>query len=295
VQDPAGALARGSHAVRLAIAANALLAAAKFTAGLVGHSYALVADGVESMSDIVSSVVVYAGLRVAARPPDAEHPYGHGKAEPVAALTVALALLVAAGLIAVQSIREIRTPHELPARFTLVVLVGVVFAKIALTRYTSGVAAAIDSGAVRGDSAHHMADAITSGLAFVGISIGLWTGRPEADDWAALCAVPVIAFMALRQTRGPMAELMDAAPPFMDQEVRRVALGAPGVVGLDKCFVRKTGLSYYVDLHVIVDGNLTVRAGHEVAHQVQEAIKRALPRVAGVLVHVEPNQPPLAP
>jgi cation diffusion facilitator family transporter len=289
MDTPSEAAARGMHAVSRAIITNLLLAATKLTAGVVGHSYALVADGVESTSDVVSSVLVYVGLKAAARPADRDHPYGHGKVEPLTAMLVACALLAAAGVIAVLSIREIRTPHGLPAPFTLMVLVAVVFAKVILFRYTSAVAASIDSGAVKTDSAHHFSDALTSALAFVGISVGLWTGRPEADDWAALCAVPVIVVTAVRQLRVPLMELLDTAPPNIEGDVRAAAASVPGVIGLDKCFVRKMGFAYYVDLHVIVDGSMSVREGHAIAHRVQRSVRGRIPRVADVLVHIEPD------
>lgn len=280
---------RGSRAVAIAIVLNAMLVVVKVAAGWLGHSYALIADGVESLSDVFTSAIVYAGLRIAARPADANHPYGHGKAEPLAALAVAAALFVAAGLIAVQSVREIRTPHQLPAPFTLVVLAAVVAAKFSLSRYTTRIADTIESAAVRGDSAHHFSDALTSALAFVGISIGLWLRKPQADDWAALCAVPVIAFTAVRQLRAPLAELTDTAPPNLADDVRRIAAHVPGVRALDKCLVRKMGFSYYVDLHVVVDGAISVREGHDVAGRVRQAIRSALPAVADVLVHIEPD------
>jgi cation diffusion facilitator family transporter len=279
----------GVRAVRRGIAVNLALAAAKFITGIVGHSYALVADGVESSSDVVSSAVVYIGLKASARPPDVDHPYGHGKAEPLAALVVACALFAGALVIAYQSIQEIRTPHLMPAPFTLVVLAAVVLAKAALSRYSSGVAASIESGSVGLDAAHHFSDALTSALAFVGISVGLLTGLPQADDWAALCAVPVIAFTAIRHARSPIAELLDTAPPQIDADVRRVALQTRGVEDVEKCIVRKMGFSYYADLHVVVDGTMSVRAGHAIAHDVQAAIRAAMPRVAQVLVHIEPD------
>jgi cation diffusion facilitator family transporter len=282
------AAAIGRRAVVRGIVTNLALAVVKCLAGIVGHSYALVADGVESLSDVVSSLIAYLGLSLAARPADANHPYGHGKAEPLAALVIALALLVAAVLIAVQSIQEIRTPHELPAPFTLVMLIGVVVVKTILSRYSGRVAATIDSTAVRGDAAHHLSDAITSALAFVGISVGLWTRIPQADDWAALCAVPIITFNAIRQVRAPLAELLDTAPPALEPELRAIAAHVPGVWDIDKCLVRKMGLQYYVDLHVMVDGAISVDAGHEIAHRVKRAIQDVRPRVADALVHIEP-------
>jgi cation diffusion facilitator family transporter len=287
--DAQEATSRGVRAVVLSIATNAVLALVKCVAGVAGHSYALVADGVESTSDVAGSIVVYAGLRLAARPADANHPYGHGKAEPLATILLGLALLLAAGVIGTQSVREIRTPHEMPAPFTLGVLAVVVLAKATLSRYAASIATTIESTAVAGDAAHHFSDGMFSGLAFVGISIGLWTNRPEADDWAALCAVPLIVVVAIRQLRRPVAELLDTAPPFVEATVRQCASAVPGVAALDKCFVRKMGLSYYVDLHVVVDGALSVREGHAIAHDVQRVIRACNQRVADVLVHIEPS------
>jgi len=262
----------------------------------MGHSFALIADGIESLSDVISSTVVYLGLSVAIKPPDEEHPYGYGKAEPIAAVIVSLALVVAAIVIGIESIRQIQTPHLLPNPYTLWVLFSVVGIKILLSRYVSSVGKGIDSTAVRSDAWHHLSDAITSTFAFIGISIALWSRNPAADDWAALCASPIIIFNALRQLRTPFEELLDIAPsPQMEQLVRSVASGMPGVIGLEKCHVRKMGFRYYVDLHVVVDGTLTVRQGHNIAHDVEDSLLDKLPKIAEVLVHVEPEEELLNP
>ena len=273
------------------IGSNLILAGFKCGAGFVGHSFALVADGIESLSDVLSSVVVFFGLKIAIKPPDQGHPYGHGKAEPVAAVIVSLALIVAAIVIGIESIQKIQEPHPLPKPYTLWVLLAVVGVKVLLSRYVTGVGKVLDSSAVRGDAWHHMSDAITSAFAFVGISIALWIRNPAADDWAALCAAPVIIFNAARQLRRPMAELLDATPsPQVEKQVRSAASQVPGVLGLEKCHVRKVGFRYYVDLHVIVDGGIPVRRGHQIAHKVQDAILRSAPRIAEVLVHIEPDE-----
>jgi cation diffusion facilitator family transporter len=251
----------------------------------------LVADGIESFSDVVSSSIVYFGLRFAIKPPDKEHPYGHGKAEPIAAVIVSLALIVAAILIATESIQRIRTPHPLPEAYTLCVLLAVVGAKVLLSRYVSSVGEGIDSSAVRNDAWHHLSDAITSGFVFVGISVALWTRNAAADDWAALCASAVILFNAWRQIRAPFGELLDRAPaPQLEQEIRAVASSVPGVIGLEKCFVRKVGFNYYVDLHVVVNGDETVRQGHSIAHNVENTVLRSNASISHVLVHVEPEE-----
>jgi cation diffusion facilitator family transporter len=282
---------RGLHSSLISIASNFFLAGCKCLAGVVGHSFALVADGIESLSDVVSSTVVYFGLRVAIKPPDKEHPYGHGKAEPVAAAVVAIAMGMAAVGIAIESIVLLRTPHPLPSPYTLLVLLVVFTAKVMLTRYVSRVAHSIDSVAVRGDAWHHFSDAITSVFAFIGISAALLTKDFRADDWAALCASVVILFNAWRQIRMPMEEILDAAPdPEIEQQVRGAAGSVAGVVGLEKCFVRKVGFRYYVDLHVVVNGDLSVRSGHAISHRVEDRVLAEVSRVAKVLVHIEPEE-----
>ncbi|MFC5865426.1 cation diffusion facilitator family transporter [Acidicapsa dinghuensis] len=282
---------RGLHSSLISIASNFFLALCKCLVGVIGHSFALVADGVESLSDVFSSGVVYFGLRFAMKPPDKEHPYGHGKAEPVAAAIVSVGMGVAALFIALEAVSLIQTPHLLPLPYTLYVLVVVVALKILLARYVSSVASDIDSTAVKSDAWHHLSDAITSVFAFVGISVALITKNPAADDWAALCAVPVILYNAWRQLQAPLKEILDTAPPpDIEAHVRKVAASVPGVIGLEKCFVRKVGFRYYVDLHVVVNGSLTVRAGHTIGHKVEDCVLAEVNRVARVLVHVEPEE-----
>jgi cation diffusion facilitator family transporter len=275
------------------IVVNALLALIKGVAGVLGNSYALIADAIESTSDVFSSFIVWVGLRISARPPDRTHPYGHGKAEPIAAAIVATALLAAAITIALQSIHEIITPGETPAPFTLLVLVLVVITKESLFRFVFSVGEAVQSTVVRTDAWHHRSDAITSAAAFVGISIALVGGQgyEAADDWAALFASVIIAYNAYRLFVPAFNEVMDAAPPKrIEGEVRVAAVSVRGVEGLDKCYVRKMGFEFYVDLHVVVHGEMTVRRGHDIAHSVKEAVRSANPRVADVLVHIEPAE-----
>jgi cation diffusion facilitator family transporter len=284
-------VAGGLKSSLLGIAINLTLALAKCLTGLIGHSFALLADGIESFLDVISSSVVYYGLRLAIKPPDKEHPYGHGKADPIAAAIVGVAMILAALGIAVESIELIRTPHHLPHAYTLWVLLCVVPIKALLGRYVSGVSAKIESTALRGDAWHHLTDAIISAFAFVGISAALWTGDPTADDWAALCAAPFILYGGWRQLRQPIAELLDTAPPpEIEQHVRKVAEGVEDVIGLEKCFVRKVGFRYYVDLHVVVRGDLTVREGHVIAHSVADHIREEVDKIAEVLVHIEPEE-----
>ncbi|MEQ1861686.1 MAG: cation diffusion facilitator family transporter [Chthoniobacteraceae bacterium] len=282
-------LATGARFALLGIVVNCVLAAVKITAGVLGHAYALIADGIESLLDIFGSLAIWWGLKVAAEPPDADHPYGHGKAEPLAALIVSFVVLGTALALAVQSVREILIPHHTPKQFTLYVLLGVVVVKELLHRKVLSAGHALDSSAVKTDAWHHRADAITSTAAFIGISIALFTGWAPADDWAALFACGFIAWNGSQLLRSALRDTMDTASPELEESVRAVATSVPGVAALDICLIRKSGLEYFVDLHVGVNPDLSVRESHRIAHAVRDAIRGALPSVSEVLVHIEPE------
>lgn len=267
------------------------LGAVKIFAGILGHSYALLADGIESMLDVVSGLVVAGSLRIAAQPPDERYPYGYGKVEPVAALVVATFLLAAAAGISIQSVREIITPHRAPAPFTLVVLVVVVVTKELLFRFLFRTGSLIDSRAVQTDAWHHRSDSLTSLAAFIGILVALVGGQgyEPADDWAALFAAGVIAYNGLRLFRSARREIMDASlPEKVVDEIRGISRQVKGVAGIDMCRVRKSGLGLWVDIHVEVPGEMTVRDGHEIAHRVKDALLASKHNVMDAVVHVEP-------
>lgn len=281
----------GIRAAQLGMLANAVLAMTKLIAGFVGSSYALVADAVESSADILTSLVVWGGLHVASREPDESHPFGYGKAEPLAAAVVALTLIGAAVAVAVAAVREIRTPHHAPAPWTLLVLVVVVIAKALLSRKVSGVARETGSTAVQADAAHHLSDAVTSVAAFIGISIALWGGEgwESADDWAALFAAGVIGFNGVSLLRRPLDDLMDAMPDStIVNQVRKAAESVPGVIATEKLAIRRTGLVYRVTIHVQSDPSMSLHDAHIVSGMVKSAITSALPDVQSVLVHMEP-------
>src|SRR5215510_14113492 len=272
---------------------NILLASAKILAGIIGHAYVLIADGIESALDVGASIVIWGGLTVAARPPDQTHPYGHGKAEPIAAVIVAAGVLAAAVGLAIQSVREIFLPHHAPAPWTLAVLVVAVIVKEILFRYVIRFGRKVESTAVKTDAWHHRIDAMTSAAAFIGISLALIGGKKwqSADAWAALVACALIAANGFRLARPAFYEIMDTAPGGkIVRSIRAVASSVPGVVEVEKCHARKMGLDYYVDLHVGVDGNISVHEGHQIAHRVKSAIQRSDSRIADVLVHIEPAQ-----
>jgi cation diffusion facilitator family transporter len=262
-------------------------------AGILGQSHALVADGVESLADLFSSVIVWRGMVIAAEPADDDHPYGHGKAEPLASAMVATLLLLAAVWIAAHSVREIFRPHAAPAPWTLAVLVLVVLVKETLFRFVLREGVSVESSAVQGDAWHHRSDAITSLFAGIGIAFAL-VGGPDyaaADDVAALLASGVIAWNGWRLLRGAFGELMDTAPDFaLVAEIRGLAAGVPQVRGIEKCFIRKMGWHLYVDMHVEVDPQMSVEQAHRVAHTVKDTIRVRLPKVRDVLVHIEPTR-----
>ena len=286
-------LQTGARIALFGLAINVLLAAAKILAGLVGHAYVLIADGIESALDVGGSIVIWGGLTVAARPPDATHPYGHGKAEPIAAVVVAVGVLTAALGLAIQSVREIFLPHHAPAPYTLAVLIVAVILKEILYRYVIRFGRQMESTAVKTDAWHHRVDAMTSIAAFIGISVALIGGEAwqSADDWAALFACALIGANGYGLLRPALFEIMDTAPRGkIVRSIRRAARSVPGVIEVEKCRARKMGLDFYVDLHVGVDGSISVHEGHEIAHQVKRAIKQSDSRIADVLVHIEPGR-----
>jgi cation diffusion facilitator family transporter len=286
-------LQTGARVALFGMVVNLIFAAAKILGGLFGHAYVLIADGIESALDIAGSFIIWGGLKFAARPPDETHPYGHGKAEPIAAVIVAFGVLAAAAGLAIQSVREILTPHHGPAPFTLGILIVVIVVKEILFRYVNRIGRHVESTAVQTDAWHHRSDALTSAAAFIGISVALigGSGWQSADDWAALFACAIIAANGIRLLRPAFYEIMDTAPrgEIVDL-VRKAAASVPGVIEIEKCFVRKMGVSFYADLHVGVDGNISVRDGHRIAHAVKGAIQETDPRIADVLVHIEPAQ-----
>ena len=283
----------GARVALFGMIVNSIFAIAKILGGFFGHAYVLIADGIESGLDVAGSFVIWSGLKVAARPPDASHPYGHGKAEPIAAMIVAVGVVAAAVGLAIQSVREIFLPHHAPAPYTLVILVVVIVIKETLFRYVNRIGRDIDSTAVKTDAWHHRSDALTSAAAFIGISVALIGGRrwQSADDWAAIFACAVIATNGIRLLRPAFYEIMDTAPRKIVKSVCSVASSVPGVIDVENCRARKMGLDFYVDLHVGVNGNISVHEGHEIAHRVKATIQQSNSRVADVLVHIEPAQP----
>lgn len=270
---------------------NIVLMLVKIGVGLVGNSYALVADGIESASDIFSSLITWAGFRFSLRPADKDHPYGHGKLEALAGGFAGLTLLAAAGLIAANAISEILKPQHGPEWFTLPVLIGVVVVKEILSRRIFAAGEELGSTALRGDAWHHRSDAISSGAAAIGIAVALigGAGYESADDWAALVACAIIVINGLRILGSALHDVMDGeVPEEWHRDVRNSALATPGVVDTEKCRIRKSGTNRFVELHVRVNPAISVFEGHEIGHRVKERVLADNPQVLDVLVHIEP-------
>lgn len=277
---------------QLGIIISIALIFVKGLSGYLGHSYALIADATESGTDVVSSGLLWLALIYAQRPADQGHPYGHGKAEPIAAVLIGLFLIAAAGWIAYHSIYYIRTPHGLPKSYTLIVLLIVILSKEILFRYVLKIGKRLNSQAVKADAYHHRSDAITSIAAFIGIVIALVLGKgyEGADDWAALMACVFIIYNAIKIIRPAFSEIMDAAPsPEFISEISRIAAQHIEVKEVEKCFVRKMGLQYYVDMHIEVDGTIDVFTAHQVAHQVKDELLASDLSIKDVIIHVEPH------
>lgn len=273
------------------IVGSACLALIKGLAGFFGNSYALIADAMESTTDIFSSALVLFGLKYAQRPADKNHPYGHGKIEPLITFLVVAFLVTSATIIAYESIVNIQTPHESPRPWTLLVLGAIILWKEISYRLVLKKSKESNSASLKADAWHHRSDAITSVMAFIGISIALifGDGYETADDWAALLASGFIIYNSYLIFRPALGEIMDEhVYDDLIEEIRSQSLLVDGILGTEKCFIRKAGTKYHVDLHAIVNGKLTVKEGHDLAHKLKDTLREEIPNLGHVLIHIEP-------
>lgn len=274
------------------IAGNTSLAIIKGVAGYFGNSYALIADAIESTTDIFSSLLVLFGIKYSNRPADKNHPYGHGRAEPLVTFMVVGFLITSATIIAYESIKNISTPHDLPKSWTLYILGAIIIWKEISFRLVIKKSKETNSSSLKADAWHHRSDAITSIAAFIGISIALIFGKgyETADDWAALFASGFILYNSYLIFRPALGEIMDEhLYDDLIEEIRKVAITVDGIAGTEKCFIRKAGMQYHVDLHAKVDGNISVKDGHLIAHKLKDTLRQEMPQLGHVLIHIEPN------
>jgi len=273
---------------------NTALALLKAATGVLGNSYALIADAIESTADIFSSFLVLLGLKYTSRPADANHPYGHGRAEPLFTFLIVGFLVTTATIIAIQSIKNIQTPHELPKSWTLIVLLVIIMWKEVSFRIVLKRSKETNSSSLKADAWHHRTDAITSVAAFIGITLSLTMGKgyEAADDWAALFASGIILYNSYLIFRPALGEIMDEQ--LYDElvaKIRNTSLTVQGVLDTEKCYIRKTGMKYHVDLHAVVDGSLSVKQGHDIAHRLQDTLREKVEEIGHVFVHIEPYEP----
>ena len=275
------------------IIGNIALALIKGFAGFFGNSYALIADAIESTTDIFSSILVLLGFKYAERPADENHPYGHGKIEPIITFLVVAFLVISATVIAYESIENIQTPHKVPKTWTLIVLGLIIVWKEISYRFVIKKSEETNSTSLKADAWHHRSDAITSVMAFIGISIAVVFGKgyETADDWAALLASGFILYNSYLILRPALGEIMDEQRyDDLIEEIRIKSIEVPGVKGTEKCFVRKAGMQFHVDLHAMVDGNISVTKGHDISHLLQDHLKAEIPNLCHVLIHIEPHE-----
>ncbi len=273
------------------IAANLGLALIKGFAGFFGNSHALIADAIESTSDIFSSILVLFGLKYANKPADKNHPYGHGRVEPLVTFVIVAFLVTSATIIAYKSIQNIQTPQEIPKAWTLIVLGSIILWKEISYRIVVKKSIETNSSSLKADAWHHRSDAITSVMAFLGISIALIYGEgyETADDWAALLASLFILYNSYLIFRPALGEIMDEhVYDDLVQEIRDISITVDGILGTEKCFIRKAGLQYHVDLHAIVDGGISVTEGHTLAHKLKDTLRSEILNLGHVLIHIEP-------
>ena len=274
------------------IIGNTALAIVKGLSGFFGNSFALIADAIESTTDIIASLLVLFGLKYAKRPADKNHPYGHGKIEPLITFLVVAFLVISAIFIAYESIQNIRTPHETPKAWTLIVLGGIILWKEISFRIVIRKSKETNSSSLKADAWHHRSDAITSVVAFLGITIALIFGEgyETADDWAALAASAFILYNGYLIFRPALGEIMDEhLYDDLMEEIRTESIKVSGVIDTEKCFIRKAGMKYHVDLHAIVDGSITVKEGHDISHQLKDHLMEKFPSLSHVLIHIEPH------
>jgi cation diffusion facilitator family transporter len=280
-------------ATYFSIVGNTLMAVIKWLTGYFGNSYAMIADAIESTADIFSSLLVLFGLKIANKPADENHPYGHGRLEPLITFIVVAFLVISAVIIAHDSIVNIRTPHELPKPFTLFVLAPIIIWKEISYQLVMRKALQTNSTSLKADAWHQRSDAVTSIAAFIGISIAIYFGEgyESADDWAALFASGFILYNSYKIFRPALGEIMDEhVYDDLVANIRKVALTVNGVTATEKCFIRKAGMIYHVDLHAKVDATISVKAGHDIAHQLKDTLRREIPELGHVLIHIEPYQ-----
>jgi cation diffusion facilitator family transporter len=271
---------------------SAALAAAKIAVGLRANSTAVVSDGLESVSDVLTSGLVLFGLVIAAKPPDAKHPYGHGRLETLSALVVGMILVVTGSLISFRSLQRAWEPQHTPASYAIWPMLASIAVKSAMSFTKWRLGRRIGSAALAADAWHDTVDVLSGTTALIAVAITLSDPLrlAFADHLGGTAIGLIVIFVGLRVVYDTTLQLMDTMPdPQSMQRIREVGLTVPGALGIEKCYARKTGLQWHVDLHLDVDPAMSVYESHHIASEVRARIREKLGWVADVLVHVEPH------
>ncbi len=271
---------------------NTILAILKGLAGVFGNSYALIADAIESTTDIFASILVLFGIKYSSKPADKNHPYGHGKAEPLVTFLIVGFLIISATIIFYQGIIHLGTPRELPKPWTLIVLGIIIIWKEISYRYVLKKSIETQSTSLKADAWHHRSDAITSVVAFIGISITVLFGKgyENADIYAAFFASGFILYNSYLIFRPALGEIMDEnLHDELIDNIREISIKVEGILDTEKCLIRKSGMKYHVDLHAVVDGTISVKEGHKLAHKLKDKLLLEIDSLGNVLIHIEPD------
>jgi cation diffusion facilitator family transporter len=271
---------------------SAALATAKIVVGLHANSTAVVSDGLESVGDVLTSGLVLVGLLIAAKPPDSDHPYGHGRLETLSALVVGMILIASGSLIAFRSLQRAWESQHTPAAYAVWPLIASIAVKSAMSLTKWRLGRRIRSAVLSADAWHDTVDILSGSVALIAVGITLAdpTRFAAADHLGGSAVGLIVIFVGMRVVRDTTLQLMDTMPDPEDmQRIREVGLSVPGALGIEKCYARKTGLQWHVDLHLDVDPAMSVFASHEIASEVRARIRKKLDWVADVLVHVEPH------
>lgn len=280
------------HIAVASVIASGLLAITQILVGWTGRSTSVLAAGFESAGDVLASSIVLFGLAIASKPSDANHPYGHGRLEMLTGLIVGLILAGAGVGIAFKSLQRVGEIHEAPASYGIWPLVGLIVVKSILSAVKFRYGRRIQSAALVADAWNDGVDILSGFAALVALGLTLYDPNQflAADHYGGFAVGLIVIFTGLNVVRDTSLQLMDTMPDEeMMQSIRAAACAVPGVTGVEKCYARKTGLQYHVDLHLQVDPEMSVRASHEIATQARLRIREKLEWVADVLVHVEPG------
>ena len=282
----------GRRLAIVSVAGSAALAILNVTVGLFSDSTSVVAAGLEFAGDVLASLIVFLGMLMASRPPDEDHPYGHGRFEILAGLLVGLILILAGFGICLHSLDKVGDVHAGPGVMAIWALAVSMVVKSILAWSKFRVGRRIGSAALVADAWNDSVDLLSCMTALAAVALTIYDPQRflAADHYGGFAVGIIVVATGVRVVRDTSLELTDTMPAaHVLTQIKGIAMEVPRVEGVEKCFARKTGLQYHVDLHIEVQPTLTVAQSHYIAHKVQDRIVQRMPSVASVLVHIEPT------